>query len=143
MKRIRQKKATDCFSACLASLLEVPLETVPHFWTQRKTIAAFYAQAQRWLAKRHGLTLVTIVRKDGVPLRDLFAAWSVPARFIATVPIHNDFHSVVVALYADGPRVVWDPGNPPQADLKNANDFSFLTPLFRKGAPCRQLTKNA
>jgi hypothetical protein len=136
VKCIKQRRQTDCFSACLASLLEVPLETVPVFWKKNISTEVFYGRAQCWLSETQGLTLATIVRPNGVPLRNLFSPWWIPSRFIATVPVPGDFHSVVVALYGSGLRVVHNPGLWSKNYLREANDFSFLVPTFKKGSQC-------
>lgn len=36
MKFVKQQTDTDCFRACLASILERPLEAVPHFYEDAK-----------------------------------------------------------------------------------------------------------
>ncbi len=143
MKRVLQKTTTDCASACLASLLEVPLKTVPRFWKRTDTVARFYAKIQRWLVKHHGLNLVTIVRPAGVSLRDMFCNWRHPAKFIVTVPVPGGFHSVVACVSKNGARLTHDPGSWDKGviNLREATDFSFLVPNFRRGTPWRHSTK--
>jgi hypothetical protein len=136
VRRTHQRRATDCFSACLASLLAVPLETVPHFYVRSSTVRDFYTKAQRWLAKHHGLTLVTVLRPDNVPLRDMLCRWPVPAKFIASVLVPEGWHSVVCGIYRSRLRVVHNPDPTGSADLRSCNDISFLVPLFKgKGKP--------
>lgn len=143
MKRVRQTRRTDCLSACLASLLELPIGQVPHFYAKYKSTEAFHGGAQKWLARNYGLTFVTITRPLSVTLPELFAPWSIPGRFLASIPaiIGGGVHCVVVALRAGGVRVVWNPeGEDAQPlNVKNAVAFSFLVPLFKKGVPCRPL----
>lgn len=52
----------DCFSACLASLLEVPLSEVPKF--RRDFGADMMKEAKKWLAENYGLSIVTIQMQD-------------------------------------------------------------------------------
>lgn len=52
----------NCFQACIASLLELPLDSVPHFTAiqgprQAKHAPVFYDAARRWLRDDHGLDL--------------------------------------------------------------------------------------
>lgn len=50
----------DCFSACLASILELPLDAVPKFRRDNPVPNDMMADARRWLAENFGLSIVTI-----------------------------------------------------------------------------------
>lgn len=50
----------DCFSACLASLLELPLEAVPKFRRDDPAPNDMMRAARKWLAENFGLSIVTI-----------------------------------------------------------------------------------
>jgi hypothetical protein len=50
----------DCFSACLASLLEIPLASVPKFRRDNPVPNDMMADARKWLAENFGLSIVTI-----------------------------------------------------------------------------------
>lgn len=54
----------DCFSACLASLLELPLATVPKFRRDNPVPRDMMPAARKWLAEQFGLSLVTIQLDD-------------------------------------------------------------------------------
>jgi hypothetical protein len=89
MKPIRQNGEYDCFSACIASILETQLDHVPLFVSDAEN---WLDDARRWLRKR-GWTLSpvldteqldnrrnTIVATDPYEVDGVFAAHSVIAR---------------------------------------------------------------
>jgi len=127
VKRIRQaimaskddRPRGDCFAACLASVLERPLEEVPHFVELEEQVGYYFVDlANGWL------------RKQGYPFQILYHNWRVgedPIRYYVLrkrqwekVGIHlpgywlmgvesKNFpgsHHVVVARED---RIVWDP----------------------------------
>lgn len=86
----------NCYAACLASMLEIPLWMVPpfedmfarHVWRQR---------TQDWLARMFGLRMVRI---DGHPVEDL------PEFYIANGPSARGVHHSTI--YSAG-TLVHDP----------------------------------
>lgn len=50
----------DCFSACLASLLEIPLEAVPKFRRDNPAPNDMMKDARKWLNENFDLSIVTI-----------------------------------------------------------------------------------
>jgi hypothetical protein len=42
----------DCVASCYATILELPIEDVPDFWSDKVTAASQYDQERRWLAGR-------------------------------------------------------------------------------------------
>lgn len=55
----------DCFSACLASLLELPLYAVPKFRKEEtETGINMMAAARQWCRERFGLSLITIQMQE-------------------------------------------------------------------------------
>lgn len=54
----------DCFAACLASLLEVPLESVPNFRKQQTEAkdgsVCMVTEADKWLRSVHNKRIITI-----------------------------------------------------------------------------------
>jgi hypothetical protein len=50
----------DCFSACLASILEIPLSEVPKFRKENPYPNDMMKAARLWLAENFGLSIVTI-----------------------------------------------------------------------------------
>ena len=64
MIKVDQTLHDDCFRACLASLLELPIDEVPHFvrkYGNRKV--GWVTYLRNWLAKR-GLTVIIIGAND-------------------------------------------------------------------------------
>ncbi len=136
MKKTHQTGPDDCFSACIASLLELPREKVPTFTS--KSGEAQTASAARWLARKHGMTLVTIFCPEGLKPSDIFANHAVPARFIAVVPVGGgEWHAIVCGAFpGERLRILHDPSPErwPRLHLRLANEIRFLVPLFRKGS---------
>lgn len=72
MKPVHQTDFTreggNCFSACLASLLELPVEKVPTF--RPDPDGRWIYQVQAWLAQ-YGLYAVDVSIADGMPIAEL------------------------------------------------------------------------
>lgn len=95
----------DCFRACIASLLELPIEEVPNFGQEEGEPAGEWFQKwQRWLAPRQLILYTWDIEKGGFtpPGYALLGADS---------PRGDWLHSVVCL---DG-QIVWDP-HPGRAD---------------------------
>ena len=104
----------NCFSACLASLLHLPIDQVPYFMEQGK----WYERAQAWL-RRRGLYLVAFH----------YGAWEPPGYYVlgGTSPRSTrpqDKHAVV----AFGSEMIHDP-HPSRAGLTSRDDMMVLVPL--------------
>lgn len=56
----------NCFQACIASLLDLPLEDVPHFIDMEKRLLDLQ-RMNEWMLER-GLWVTTFERGDGKPL---------------------------------------------------------------------------
>lgn len=114
MKPVRQtlfgNKVGNCYPAALASVLEVPLETVPNFcegddpyWTER---------CQEWLSQHFGLTLLRYYAKEGRPAQAVYdAAVGTWCMLSGPSPRGNFDHTVVgqVQKAPDDPKL---PGAP-------------------------------
>lgn len=130
MRHVMQRRATDCFAACVASLIGADIEHVPNFYPRAKGGDAMHRQMQKWLARNHGLTLVTLTRsKEDKTFAAQLVDAAVPARFIATVPVVGGWHCVVAGLYGSRLRLIHDPGNQARIPLSKAETVSFLVPL--------------
>jgi hypothetical protein len=114
----------DCMAVCLSSVLEIPIEQVPDFFTDYKGAANWYGAISRWL-KKHGWHLFYT---DCAPLQ--FAefqtestapdeAWPPSGYWFARIArvewiVNNDVYHVVVMkdhkliLNPDGPKKVKD-----------------------------------
>ena len=84
----------NCFAACIASILEVPLDTVPNFCADLPS--DWHAQTNQWLAKHYGLGLVTMQVEEGSDYDDL----DMPRdchHFISAKTLRGDCYHCVVA----------------------------------------------
>jgi len=45
----------DCFRACVASILEFPIEEMPNFWEQTQDVSEFWKMNNGWLMENKGL----------------------------------------------------------------------------------------
>lgn len=99
----------DCQRAVLASLLELPIEEVPHFALEAKDDASkFYDLIREFLQKRN-LAIWSIPFDGGISLVDLLysVAKSNPGIFYQlSGTSKNGTDHVVICL---GDRIVWDP----------------------------------
>lgn len=140
MKRVTQKNADDCFACCVASILEIDRKEVPSFTGGPNQIA----QAQRWLARRFGLTLATILVPFDKRLSDILPEGFGPWRFIAVVPVQGGkyWHAVVGEARGDRARVIHDPAGWGRIELSKANEIRLILPVFKRGIPWRPMLKS-
>ena len=127
MRPTRQTKFGDtegnCFPACLASLLELPLETIPNFCHayghahMARTGRDWLTEARSWLHPR-GWWYLEVAAKtlEAIP----GGVWHVMA---GPSPRGDHYHSVV----GSGGAMIFDP-HPSQAGLKRLETFGFLIP---------------
>lgn len=93
----------DCFDACVASLLELPLESVDYFKGEK----TWYADFQNWLAPR-GLAYVEVDCGDPNP----FYRFPLPVLVIGGGPSPRGVeggHAVVLELSGWDKKLLHDP----------------------------------
>jgi len=99
----RTATSGNCLQASLASVLEVPIETVPHF-SRDESDETFYDAVRCWLIREHGLTFMCFP--------DSFWSEHQPVYHLISGKTPCGTEHVVVAR--DG-AVVHDPaGHPPE-----------------------------
>lgn len=101
MQEIVDQGKGDCFSACLASILEVPLNSVPKFLRDNPAPADMMPPVREWIAKNFGLSLVTIQMEDrndfiGTDIRIIGALPETPCIAGGTSPNYPDTNHAVV-----------------------------------------------
>lgn len=111
MKRQKQIHEDDCTAACIATLLEIPLETMPgcfrgRYWDWMKQ--------QRWLMKHHGVMMFGVEIEISKPNWKFgFAQLPKNQLCIASMPQQADRkgigHSVVALLKKNQLEIVFDP----------------------------------
>lgn len=118
----------NCQSACLATLLGVPVSVIPNFARiacEQDNDAAAQAQTN-WL-KDHGWGIVTIIKWQALPWppkHGFYIAGGVSPRGIR--------HAVI---YRDG--ILWHDPHPSREGIKSVDDVDILYPL---DMPTYQLT---
>jgi hypothetical protein len=107
----------DCFRACVASILELPLEEVPNFteWSD------MYKAAEEWFSTK-GFKLYSLHVKDHVLLDDIFFMCSDYCILGGKSPRLTQggsvkYHSVVARAHGWGLEIVHDP-HPSRAGLE-------------------------
>lgn len=103
----------NCFSACVASLLELPIEDVPHFGSDETWWATF----QAWLKPRD---LYAVLFKIGSDEQRPPGFHVVSGRS----PRHDALHAVV----GRGAEIVHDP-HPSRDGLASIDDVVILVPF--------------
>lgn len=112
-------KEGNCFAACLASLLEIELDTVPDFYKLYRS--AWYIEFQNWL-QQFDLTAVTFDElPTGWPLNLYYLVGGESERGI--------LHSCV----ARSGEIVHDP-YPNGTGLKVVSDYTFFIRTFGGGS---------
>lgn len=132
----------DCFSACLASILELPISSVPKF--ARDHGARMNIVAREWLHEHFNLSLVSIRLEDrdhvyqGKDLRLVGGVCGTPC--ILTYPSPNipgSFHAVVGQIDEHGLnfQIIHDP-NPKGAEIRGYPVVAeFLVPMVYRPQP--------
>lgn len=121
----------NCFAACIASLLEVPLSKVPNFCANPED--SWWRGLQSWLRDR-GLYAVDMTWGEGDEKHIPEAVWSteyvgVGALLIATGPAsRGHLHAVVVRATETGPELLHDP-HPSREGLLGVSCLTLLVPL--------------
>lgn len=125
----------DCFSAALASLLELPIEAIPRFAEIHGKYNMMDA-ARPWLAEHHGLSIVTIQMEQELTTGD-------DIRLIGAVPgtpciaggrsatFEGELHAVVGEIDEEGMnfRMTHDPNPAGRGIVGRPLFLYFLVPL--------------
>lgn len=130
----------NCFSACVASMLELPLDEVPYFMgTWDEPEGAWWHRFTAWLGAR-GWSAVMFAIGSGYPApgqlcilggrspRDLLTAEERRAAGVELPDGETLLHVVVGRGTADGVEVVHDP-HPSRLGLLDQRDACLLVPL--------------
>jgi hypothetical protein len=107
----------NCLSACIASLLELPIDYVPYFGPPDRvgTGEEWMANIARWLVPR-GFYLIVLEYMPDAPVPGLHIQGGMSERGLK--------HAVI----AEGSRIVHDP-HPSRAGLTRPEDVQILVPL--------------
>jgi len=125
MKPVYQTNTTkgegNCFSACLASLLEIPCDDVPNFFQQG---VDYHTAVNHWL-RAHGFNLLQL---HGDAMDCFLFPWMVGCYAIASVPsqrFENTNHAVVIK-WTKNEGYQWEiVHDPKQGNEPYANDIEF------------------
>lgn len=121
----------NCYSACLASLLEVPLKEVPNFAFDLKDdpgVDSWHRATTSW-AKTRGFLLLTIAATD--PGNDPIASGEYGRDFYHIIggKARRGDKLVNHAVVGKGGKVAHDPNPEYRNGLEVVEDFTFLIPL--------------
>lgn len=96
----------NCFSACLASIFELPLETIPNFHTLASDNKEWHAAVRKWLSQ-YGFSYLSLNLKDAddEELQALLPGWHIVCGVSARHPDGDVHHATV---WRDG-KFVHDP----------------------------------
>jgi hypothetical protein len=117
----------NCLQTCLASLLNLPLAEVPHFYDTDETAEDQYVNSSKWLAERGWIKL-------WVPWDWLVSNWiAVPSQGLVIVggksPRGDWSHVVIGQIHGTEWSLVHDP-HPSQTGLDGTPyGFHLLAPL--------------
>lgn len=141
MKPVFQENITagqgDCFSACLASLLELPLAEVPKFRKETSGGTEMMAAARQWCKEHLDLSIVTIQMEDfetanGEDIRLIGAFAGTPCIAGGISPnLPNCHHAVVGEIDDQGMnfRITHDPNPSGKGIVGRPTHLYFLVPM--------------
>ncbi len=110
-------KEGNCYAACLASILELPIEDVPNFCAESKN---WLERAEEWLRVRHSLTML------GFRPRGEGALYCIPTMWhLISGKAERGLDHAVVAFQG---KVQHDP-HPSRVGLAELNEYEFLIPI--------------
>lgn len=112
----------NCMSACLASILEIPIDDVPCFYDAGPTEAHWHLALQDWLFSRGwALLQIDVERSDPAVL-------SFPGYAIASGPSPRNPKNWHATVWKDG-KIIHDPAGPGAPPLEAVKTLEFLYPL--------------
>ena len=120
MKPIKQTtfgKQGNCFPACIASVLEIPLEGIPNFCVEFPS--KWHWEVNKWLSENHGVVLLTITPWDQ---DHVFPPFVVDTYHLMSGPSVRGHHHSIVALNG---KMVHDP-HPDGHGLIEVKDWDFF-----------------
>lgn len=127
----------DCFSACLATLLEIPLSRVPKFRAENPAPKDMMAAAREWLNDNYGLSIVTIKMEKELnsydDIRLVGAVGGTPCLAGGVSPnIEGAMHCVVGEVDRHGMNFVMthDPNPSGKGIVGRPVNLYFLVPMF-------------
>lgn len=133
-QEIIEARIGDCFSACLASLLELPLSEVPKF--RRDYPDNMMPYVQNWLKENFGLVIVPIIMAKEVECGDDMRFHSVPQGTPCIAAgkspnLEGNFHAVVgeIDKHEINFRMTHDPNPSGKGIIGNPTTIYFLVPL--------------
>ena len=112
----------DCHAASLASLLEIPLESIPldiRTLLPHELAHLHYIRLNRWLKKRFGLELITV---DANFIEKQKYYFLYQRQYLAILKYHTTHHSVV--CYSSS--IVHDPSPFHRKDHQGITHYEFL-----------------
>lgn len=112
----------NCYSACVASLLELPIEDVPYFMGEPAN--EWSKRLDEWLAPRGFYALHYEINPENRAYYDREKLWPKGFYILGGKSPRGD-HAVV----ARGRDMVHDP-HPSRAGLTDTDGFTLLIPLF-------------
>lgn len=137
-QEIISKGEGDCFSACLASLLEIPLADVPKFNRDNPYPKNMMDAARKWCADNFGLSIITIQMEDeespyftGKDIRVMGAVDGTPCIAGGASPNLPDcLHAVVGEIYGHfNFRMTHDPNPSGKGIVGKPKHLYFLIPM--------------
>jgi hypothetical protein len=124
-----REKWGDCFRAAIASVLEVPGRSLPHFI--QGDDETWYGDMQDYLCEQFGFMLADVEREDLPWTED---DWGFPGYWLASVPSRNLGEGVTHVVVMHGSVLVHDPARRNQRtvvafeELRRASWFIAMDP---------------
>jgi hypothetical protein len=115
----------NCYPACIASLLDLDLEDVPHFYQLHRNKEDFLDEVLRFLHARQ----MTTIRFPYAPWMHRYAPGALGIFSGASPRDSRLLHSVVGQLTKHGWKLIHDP-HPEQNGIADPKDVEFLFPLM-------------
>jgi hypothetical protein len=115
----------NCFSACVASLLELPISEVPYFMDESGDNLPWVKQLNDWLAPRGYYSMHFVVNETNREAYDRENLWPAGFYILCGKSPRGD-HAVV----ARGKDVVHDPHPGRDFILSSVDAFTLLVPTF-------------
>ncbi len=129
MKRVKQRGSSDCFSACLASVLEVPLKEVPNFCDMQESGNGNWHKAfLRWCRKM-GYKVVERSGRPHLRVRKMRGLEKALSHYVYDGPCFKGFYHARVGL--NGERV-HDPAGF-NGIMTSIRCFYFFVPIKKRG----------
>lgn len=132
MKKVYMKHSNDCYTACLATVLGLPYESVPRFFNDDDSLVAEWDETLTTFLDPLGYQIVTVDVGEGSCFLNGLKGYQIVAGLSYT-PEHRERGNLHAVIYKDG-KLYHDPKPDPAGVI--VPEVVDLLVRINRGAVC-------